>query len=369
MPDYFESGFFVKEPAWHRLGTVLDSAPTCAEALRLAGLDWHVQEQPVYVGTDSGEMLLPVPAGVDASALDLPDGKPQKIDSHKALVRATDKRLLGIVGAKYAPLQNAEAFKLFEPLVDSGELRLETAGSLKGGRRVWILARSGRDIEIVEDDRVSPYVLLAHGHDGGMAVRMQSTPIRVVCWNTLSAAVGSTVEEIDASASECFTISHVGDVLKRTEAARDALMEARRRFEATADTFRAMAGQSVTSAQVQHVGRMLLDTDYAKALALIERLRVNEEREDAQKVAKAIADLEEYVNRPATKRDEEFAQVFEEAPGHRSDAWGLYNAATFWIDHGRKARTDDTRVEYSWLGKGRQQRSQALHTVRQAVGV
>lgn len=164
MTHQFESGFFVNQGAWHGLGTVLDNPPTTAQAITDAGLDWQVNEQPIYTQSQHG--LSPV-------------------TSHKSLVRSTDHQLLGIVSKQYQPLQNHDAFSWFDFLLHDGDVSLETAGSLKDGKRIWILAKINQSpIDILHDDPVEPYLLLSNSHDATSAVWIQFTPIRVVCQNS-----------------------------------------------------------------------------------------------------------------------------------------------------------------------------------------
>ena len=117
MTHQFESGFFVAQPAWHRLGKVLQNAPTTENAIVQAGLDWQVIEEPI------------IHADGDKAAL------------KKKLVRDRDQRLLGTVNHDYTPLQNEDAFRWFDPLLEKGNLLLDAAGSLQQGRHIWILAR------------------------------------------------------------------------------------------------------------------------------------------------------------------------------------------------------------------------------------
>jgi hypothetical protein len=116
MSHEIETMFSVRETPWHGLGTIVQEAPTAADAIKLAKLDWRVTTAPLFMS----------------------DGKPVKA---KAVVRESDGRILGHhVGAKWTPLQNDHAFDWFNPLVESGDCKFETAGSLRSGERVWILA-------------------------------------------------------------------------------------------------------------------------------------------------------------------------------------------------------------------------------------
>lgn len=104
--------------------------------------------------------------------------------THKAL-SSSDNRVLGVVGKDYHPVQNVDAFRWFDFLLESGQSTLEAGGSLREGQRVWVLAKmAGAAGEVVRGDRIDSYLLLSNSHSGDMGVWLVFTPIRVVCMNT-----------------------------------------------------------------------------------------------------------------------------------------------------------------------------------------
>ena len=138
----------------------LTGQPDSGKRSSKAGLDWQVETEPLFRGN-----------GQEVKA--------------QASVRTSDNRVLGVVGPRWTPLQNKDAFKVFEPLVDSGDMTLHTAGSLRNGERVWVLCQLNLDnSEIVKGDEIAKFALLSNGHDGKLAVHLGFTPIRVVCANT-----------------------------------------------------------------------------------------------------------------------------------------------------------------------------------------
>ena len=174
MAHEVQTMFSVGAAPWHGLGRVLDQAPTVAEAITLAGLNWTVSLRPMWTTLDGGATPIPVPG-------------------QRAVLRGDTGSILGVVGDDFVPLQNADAFAFFDPLVADGTLELDTAGALREGRRVWIMAKiPGGPEAIVPDDvfGLERYVLLCHGHDGSLALRCGFNPVRVVCQNTLNAALG-----------------------------------------------------------------------------------------------------------------------------------------------------------------------------------
>jgi phage/plasmid-like protein (TIGR03299 family) len=165
--------FSVRETPWHGLGAVLDESPaTVAEAIEASGLHWRVAKEPIAI--DRGE----VPSG------DWWQPRCEEIPGFFATVRQDTREVLGIVGERYRIVQNHEAFAFIDQLLGSS-IHFETAGSLHGGRRVWVLATLPDHVEVGGDD-VRPYVLLMNSHDGSTAVVAATTPVRVVCQNTLN---------------------------------------------------------------------------------------------------------------------------------------------------------------------------------------
>src|SRR5690242_14308765 len=140
MSHQIENMMYVGATPWHGLGQRLENPPTVADGIRAAGLDWHVKLEQCQ----------------------LADGRPVEAF---ATVRDSDSSVLGVVGPRYVPLQNVDAFKFFDAFLESKQAVLHTAGSLQKGRRVWVLAHvSGSATEIVKNDRVDSFILLSNGH-------------------------------------------------------------------------------------------------------------------------------------------------------------------------------------------------------------
>ena len=166
MAHEFESGMFVKEEAWHKLGVVVEEAPSTEEAYELSGLNWKVDLLPAYCKVN----------GQDVET------------GNFAIVRDKDNSVFGVVGDRYNPFQNKEAFDWCKPLVDSDYWHMETAGSLKGGRVCWAMLKQGEN-SVVSNDLLKQYLLLTWSHDGSKSVQVAPTTIRVVCANTLQMAL------------------------------------------------------------------------------------------------------------------------------------------------------------------------------------
>lgn len=223
MAALVESMFSVREKPWHGLGMVVKDAPTSREALKLAGLDWDVIQSPIY--TSHG-----------------------KVEGYKANIRSTDRQVLGVVSDRYRIMQNTEAFSFTDELLGQG-VRYETAGSLMGGRKVWLLARLPREF-IIAGERISPYLVFSNTHDGSGAVRVAVTPVRVCCNNTLNLALNTAVRS--------FSIVHTGDVKGKVAEARHTLFMADHYMESLGKEFERMRKQKISDRKVkEYIGQLL----------------------------------------------------------------------------------------------------------------
>lgn len=191
--------FTVGEKPWHNLGANFTQPPkTAEEAIKAARIDWKVDLIPLYAAAGGFHARVPDRFAVVRQDLWGKEGS----------------KLFGIVGAEYRPLQNSEAFHFFDAIIETGLVTYESAGALKDGERVWVLARVKGDISVV-DQKIERYLLLSNGHDGKTAVNIRFTPIRVVCQNTLSWA--------EEERSPLFHIYHDQRMERRVKKAEEAI--------------------------------------------------------------------------------------------------------------------------------------------------
>lgn len=224
MAANIESLFYVRETPWHGLGTKVLEAPTSADALTLAGLDWQVRQEQVY--TDTGEV----------------------IPGYKANIRDKDRCVLGVVTDRYKVIQNHEAFAFTDTLLGEG-VRYETAGSLQGGKRVWILARLPKEY-IISGEQISPYLVFSNAHDGSGAVKVALTPVRVVCNNTLNLALDT--------AKRSWSMVHTGNIRDKMQEAEQTLFMAEEYMVRLGKEFENLQKQKITDKQVaEYIERLL----------------------------------------------------------------------------------------------------------------
>lgn len=178
------SFFSVQERAWHGLGKIVEQYPTSAEAIRYAGLDYTVEKRPLFTlqGDEfanspiKSDLIIPAPA--------------IKVPNYFATVRNDNDAVLGVVGKDYQIVQNVDAFAFFDAIVGGGDgILYETAGALGKGERIFITAKLPGYIRVGKDDFIDKYLFLTTSHDGFGSITAAFTPVRVVCNNTLNAAM------------------------------------------------------------------------------------------------------------------------------------------------------------------------------------
>ena len=244
MAANVETMFYTREKPWHGLGTMVAEAPNSKDALRLAGLNWKVLQEPVY--TENEEL----------------------IQGYKANVRDTDRKVLGVVTDRYKVIQNEEAFAFTDTLLGEG-VRYETAGSLQEGRRVWMLARLPREF-IIGGERISPYMVFSNTHDGSGAVKTALTPIRVVCNNTLNLAL--------RTAKRSWSMIHTGDISGKIEEAKNTLLLADEYMTALGQEFENLRKIKLSEKQVLDYIKILLPME--ENYSLLQKRGVEKLRED-----------------------------------------------------------------------------------------
>lgn len=295
--------FAVGETPWHKLGTVLPAGTDLdsSAALAAAHLDWTVSLAELQT---------------------VANGHPtQAVEMAKAVRRDDTGRVLGVVGNGFRVLQNDRAFAAFDPWQRDGLIRYETAGSLRDGGRVWILARLAiADLEVGTDDKVAPYLLLAHGHDGSLAVRVKATAVRVVCANTLAMSLGESLAGV--------RFTHRGDVGGKADRAVASIDGIRIAAERRAERWRAMAARPAKDLDLPR----FLAAVYERPLAEIIGDGRDPKTNEARKPARVLAPVTDAWDRPrGGKRATTTGTVF-----------GLLQSVTQVLTHGAAGSERDS---------------------------
>lgn len=241
---HVETMFDARVTPWDGLGREIARAVTSKDALRLAQLDWCVKSRAVK---DS------------VTGIEIPNWK--------ANVRDIDNSVLGMVTGRYQIVQNDEAFAFTDALLGEG-VTYETAGSVNGGRKVWMLAKlEGRDIA---GEKIDPYLVFTNSHDGKGSVRVAITPIRVWCSNTLNLAL--------QRAQRQWSCTHTGDINGKLEDARLTILNSEKYLGALNDEFETLKLKKITKDKMFDFAKELLPIDEANDTAFKINV-INDDRE------------------------------------------------------------------------------------------
>jgi len=303
------SMFYIEETPWHNLGTKLDKPATAQEAIEAAKLDWPVIKLPLSAGSKH----IPVP---DKFAIVRKTGQ---------LVQKSDP-VLGVVGKDYTPLQNRDAFRFFDPIVGQSAAVYHTAGALGLGERVWILAKLPGQIRVAKDDISEKYLLLSNSHDGKSSVQIKFTPVRVVCQNTLTIALGD---------GQAYRVIHHADIRSKLESAHQMLGLINDQFDGMEETFQAMS-------------RVKMDSN-----------RLSEYLANVYPAVKEVEKME------VVKRDRGWSEFFfdqgrgNRLPGVAGSLWAAFNGVTEWQDHRKSRQNESQRLQSAWFGGSYQTKARA----------
>ena len=294
LEDGSASMFYTdQEVPWHGLGTPVSHVLTAEEAMSIAHLDWEVELTPAFTKFE---------------------GKFKAIPNRVSVTRTSDGKSLGVVSDGYKPIQNADAFKFFDTLIDDGEAKYETAGSLSGGKRIWMTAKIGDTIQIAGDDPHDMYLLLVNSHDGTKALQAVSTMIRVVCSNTEQMAI--------RGAKTAWSLTHRRDLAGRVLEARDAL----------AISFKY---QEAFNKEVEKLLAVEMTTDKFKKIMTD---LLPEQKHATEKKITSLVDL--FENSTTIK-----------GTSSEGTGYGAFNALSEYMSH-KERQTEEAKMIYNVFGQG-----------------
>lgn len=298
MSANVENMMSVREVPWHGLGTIVDEAPTAAEAMKLAGLDWQVYQRPIICdGLTYAERVGNVREWID------PD------------FGFVQKNVLGIVSPKYRIVQNADAFDFFDSLIGT-EVRYETAGCIDFGKQVFLTAKTEKSW-FVADDEISTYMLLTNGHDGFHQLKAAITPVRVVCQNTLVYGL--------ESAKRLWSMTHHQNINDKIREARHALGLTARYMAELVEFGNRAADQKVSPATIEAMADAILKPEV-------------ETKQSAKTLQRRKSVFEKCLYAPDIKP-------------YRGTVWGVLNAVSDYETHyigtpnGRMKRTLNDQLQ------------------------
>lgn len=338
MPALFEQGFFVREPAWHGLGVVLDYYPGRDEAMRLAGHDWDVVE------IDELRMGIPNAALVAAGQGDKvvnETGVLRKVEGWKAHVRSDTLALLHVSKDSFERIPNSVAYDVAELLFDQG-FQYEAGVTVDGGKQCAITLKLDEPIQITGDDStVLPFGCLSWAHDGSASLKVRSGTIRQVCANTIAAS-----EAEGKKLGTDFTFRHTKNVLERIEDAKQAIKGVRAGLNAYREVAEELAAIEVTPAQRDLFVSTIIGEKASESTSISDRVRTNLHNERTK-----INGLF-------------FGPTIPDA--HKLTGYGLWLAGGEYFDHLRNYRSKDSYVKRTLLSDNPAKAALA-NTIRELV--
>ena len=317
MPAAVETMAYAGEVPWHGLGVPVEDTMTPEEMLKAADLDWTVSKRPAYT-------IASPTWSEDVGLLNA--------EGHHFIVRDSDNSVLSACGEDYVPFQNADTFKFFKKFVSNGQMKMETAGSLKDGQDIWGLAKLESNFELPGGDKVEGYLLIDSPHVSGKALTVMFTPIRVVCANTMSLALNSEGKR--------FRVLHLqpfdDDIMKAAEEALGISDTKMTEFQEQATLL------STKRAKPFDVQKFV--AELFQPQLLIERAK--------QDISDNVPFADEF-----SRTAEQVYSAIETSPGAELKSaegtwWGALNGVTYVMDHTKREseRVKGGALYSSWLG-------------------
>lgn len=291
---------------WHKEGTIVQGKATAEEAIALANLNWTVSKTPLYVQNPL-----------------------RKVTGFHGITRDDDKRVLGVVKDLYTIVQNERAFDFFDSIVGEGQAVYETAGALRDGAVIWIQATLAGSL-FIGSDEYQKRVLLVTSHNGTYGLMVMITPVRVVCMNTLSAAL--------SNASNVYKVRHCPNLETKIAEAQKALKLASAYYDNLKGVLESLQKTPMNKPEMEVFTSQLFPA--------------KEEKQDDGTIA--------IPTRTANIRDK-VVTLFERGQGNIGKSrYDALNAVTEYVDHQRLVKGKATRLESSLLGSGTAVKARAL---------
>ena len=318
---------YVGETPWHGLGFALPEGASLDDMTAAAGLTWSV----------------------DKKGIRIKDGK--SIPDHFALVRSDTGESLDIVGRQYVPTQPAEVMEFFRGFTEAGEMAMDTAGSLCGGRWVWGLARNHLSADLGGGDVIKNYVLLVSPNIHGKSLVVKQCSIRVVCNNTLTAALNEKGKHVRVRHTKHF------DEAARQEAA-EAVGVAQAKFKRFEDAAKRMIETQMEQEQAVEYFQHVLGTTNKTLLDIALESQPTNLLEAAIEQTGKVARKSPVLGKMITALESGAGANMDTAKG---TLWGAFNAVTYASDHTLGANQDN-RLRDAWLGYREGLKNNALET-------
>ena len=321
------SFFSVQEKAWHGLGQIVEGYPTSTEAIKFAGLDYEVSKEEIYTSNFNS----------DGQRMDYTN----RVKTHLATMRKDTGDVLGIVGKDYEIVQNKDAFTFFDSIVDGEGILYETAGALGKGERIFITAKLPNYIRVGKDDLIEQYLFLTTSHDGYGSISAAFTPIRIVCNNTLNAALRNQ--------SNSIKIRHTANAKERLAQAHHLMGISNKLSSELEIIFNNWSKVKITDPEVKKLIQ----------LALVPNKEVFKNIQEGKEDELSTC----FKNMCDTAYEYALSNPTQQQPTTMGTLFGAYNAVTGYFQNVRTYKNNEAKLKSLLLGGTAQVKSQKAFTL------
>ena len=321
------SFFSVQEKAWHGLGQIVEGYPTSTEAIKFAGLDYEVSKEEIYTSNFNS----------DGQRMDYTN----RVKTHLATMRKDTGDVLGIVGKDYEIVQNKDAFTFFDSIVDGEGILYETAGALGKGERIFITAKLPNYIRVGKDDLIEQYLFLTTSHDGYGSISAAFTPMRIVCNNTLNAALRNQ--------SNSIIIRHTANAKERLAQAHHLMGISNKLSSELEIIFNNWSKVKITDPEVKKLIQ----------LALVPNKEVFKNIQEGKEDELSTC----FKNMCDTAYEYAMSNPTQQQPTTMGTLFGAYNAVTGYFQNVRTYKNNEAKLKSLLLGGTAQVKSQKAFTL------
>ena len=337
------------ERPWHGLGFQVDENATGAEMLEIAGLNWRVQRRALAMRNANSEGLIT-----------------EQLAGYKAIVRSDTNFVFGVPTKRYEVVQNEQIIDLFREYCEAGHAKMETVGALRNGAVVWALAKlnGGTAATLKGNDKINGYILFSTSHDGTLSTVGKATSVRVVCGNTMNAALRGGVD---------FKVKHS---TKWTDARANEAKEKLGMASKQIQEFHSVA-EKLSNINIDQQGRIEYISRLMDGKCLIDQVVENSTAVTSTNMLDAA--IQSTIHRNANPEDclnrvgKAILEAMIDSPGSdlesaRGTLWGAVNGVSYYTDH-LAGRTQDSRVSNAWFGQNAELKQSAMNTAIQMAGI
>ncbi|MDI3321400.1 DUF932 domain-containing protein [Pinibacter soli] len=321
------SFFSVQQKAWHGLGTIVENYPTSKEAIKFAGLDYTVEKRPLFTYDNENHLA------DEETELKIPE---IFVPNYYATIRTDTEQVLGVVGKDYEVVQNIDAFAFFDAIVQGDGIMYETAGALGSGERIFITAKLPNYIQVGRGDLIEQYLFLTTSHDGLGSITAAFTPVRVVCANTLAAALNNC--------SNAVKIRHTTSAKERLQQAHTLMGITYKLSGQLSELFNHWSKVKITDKEI----KKLIQLAMVPNKEVLEKINNGQDDELSTQFINICDNTFEYM----------LAAPSQQLDTTKGTLFGFYNGITGYFQNVKQYKNDETKLKSILLGGVAQQRTQ-----------